>query len=214
MKVGMINPLSGSEVSPEDPWLMSCQVSRNLVGRLRHKERASVRVQSAFGRSVEEANNDNDTGQEVGKGQIMPELACQARVWWFHSGVQELGTNERSGVTWSQWCFWKTTESSGRLGQAHFWLSICTYLSMEGGIWDLNNHIRVFQHNPRHLDYRMPFPWKLLRSSQSWLVFIESVLPPIFPTDSRAQALPSTTQQKLLLPNELHIANLETQCNR
>ena len=55
-------------------------MSKNLVRRLGHQERASVRVQSAFGRNVEGASKDNEDGQKVGTGQIMPELTCQARV--------------------------------------------------------------------------------------------------------------------------------------
>ena len=109
--------------------------------------------------------------------------------------------------------FERPLKEVGKLGQTLLTQCVDLSLSTEGGILDLSNHIRVSQHNPMCLNYRMPFPWKHPSSSLSWRVFIESVLPPTFSTDSRTQALPSTIHQKLLLLNKFHIANLETWCD-
>lgn len=212
MKVKMINPLSGLEVSPEDPWPISCQVSRNLVRRLVRKEGASVKGTESFWQECRRSQWWQWYWTKGGQGTDYARACMPGKAMMSHTGVQELGTSERSGVKWSQLCFWKTTESRGETGPGTL-LTQCTYLSMQGDILDLSNHIRVFQHNPTCLDYRMPFPSKLPSSSLSWLVFIESVLPPTFPTNSRPQALHSTTHKKLLLLNKLHIASLETWCD-
>lgn len=57
---------------------------------------------------------------------------------------------------------------------------------------------------PLYLDYRMPFPRTCSRSALGWLVFRESVLSATYPL-TRSQALPSITQEGLLLLNEQHI---------
>lgn len=96
-------------------------MSKNLVRKLGHKERASVRVQSAFGRNVEGASKDNEDGQKVGRDRLCQSL--HARQEYDNSLLEYQNWEPLKDLEQPLHCgyvFERPLKEVGKLGQTHF----------------------------------------------------------------------------------------------